>query len=95
MKFYAFMSVKVVAMITVVVVAFACSATKPPEGPGTEYPCGIHGISCPGHMCCWEGDVCGFEGEGSRCPADMCCWEGKDDFVAARKNHPKVPEKSK
>jgi hypothetical protein len=65
--------------------AVACSATKPPEGPGTEYPCGIRGISCGNHMCCWEGDVCGSEKPGSTCPDGMCCWVGSSDVFGAKK----------
>lgn len=60
---------------------FACGpAVHPAEGPGTEYPCGIHGRVCGGGMCCADTEVCGgYDAAGfSRCPAGYCCDEGED-----------------
>lgn len=64
----------VVTAASLLALALACEgpATKPAEGPGTEYPCGIRGVSCGNHMCCWEGDECNVPS----CPKDMCCWVG-------------------
>lgn len=52
----------------------------PKTGPGTEYPCGVHGQSCapvgaPG-MCCSTLEVCGYKGPFSTCPAGYCCFVG-------------------
>ncbi len=73
------MRILVIAFAASLVSLLACEITKPPEGPGTEYPCGIHGLSWGNHMCCWEGDECNVP----TCPAGMCCWVGKDGMVGA------------
>lgn len=57
----------------------ACGPTiRPPQGPGTEWPCGYHGKSCdpvaPG-MCCMNDEICGYDGPWSRCPAGYCCYD--------------------
>lgn len=69
------------------VATFACYGTdvvKPPEGPGTSYPCGVRGVECGGKplMCCPEKHICGFDGAFSRCAAGYCCYDG-DDWPAA------------
>jgi hypothetical protein len=73
--------------IAIVAFLIACEgpAVKPATGPGTEYPCGVRGISCGNHMCCWEGDECGSDRPGSTCPADMCCWVGTPGGFSARR----------
>jgi hypothetical protein len=54
----------------------------PAQGPGTDYPCGYHGVSCGGGMCCPENHVCGHLAEGvygepfSGCAPGMCCYVG-------------------
>lgn len=64
----------------------------PATGPGTDYPCGIQGLPCGGHMCCWQGDVCGGQPL-SGCPANYCCFVGDDsDGVGAKPNRKMVTE---
>ena len=31
---------------------------KPAEGPDTDYPCGVRGISCGNGYCCWAHEAC-------------------------------------
>ncbi len=59
--------------------------TTPKTGPGTDYPCGVHGMKCPdahvaGETCCSYG-VCARDDEGPYCdytiptdPADPAQW---------------------
>ncbi len=67
-----------VSFVAFLVAACKMSVLNPPVGPGTDYPCGIHGIQCPDQKCCWENDVCGGQ-PFSGCPADYCCYVGPDD----------------
>jgi len=58
------------------VVAAACGPTiHPAQGPGTAYPCGIHGKSCGGGSCCAETEICGGPDKAGfqRCPVGYCC----------------------
>lgn len=56
----------------------ACDVITPPSGPGTAYPCGLHGHSCGNGYCCADGEECGNLSK--TCPADSCCWYGDDQF---------------
>ncbi len=61
-----------------VAVSFACEgpASRPPEGPGTAWPCGYQGVECPDHMCCPRFHVCGHAtayGYFNRCEPGYCC----------------------
>lgn len=61
---------------------FACTTPNiltPKTGPGTDYPCGLQGIACGNHYCCWQGDVCG-EGAFSGCPVNYCCLDDSEEF---------------
>ena len=50
-------------------------------GPGTDFPCGVDGVSCGGGMCCTlQGDICG--GTFLSCPVGMCCHEGESMKLA-------------
>ena len=62
------------------VACYGTDVVKPPEGPGTAYPCGLRGVSCGGKplMCCPQNHICGFNGPGSRCTAGYCCYDGDD-----------------
>lgn len=68
--------------LTLVVVAFAIvacvgPATQPgPTGPGTAWPCGYHGVSCGGGMCCDEDSECGTGAAFSTCAKGYCCFVG-------------------
>jgi hypothetical protein len=66
-----------------------CSALQPPTGPNTEYPCGVNGVQCSGHMCCGENFVCG--GDDPTCPKGACCYVG-EDITGAR--GPQRPERA-
>lgn len=55
-------------------------AVHPPTGPNTDYPCGLRGLSCGSHMCCWLGDTC----NDGHCAPGMCCAEGVDQFASKR-----------
>lgn len=63
--------------------AFAASCSlpilTPKTGPGTDYPCGVHGILCRPGWCCSDTDICGSAEAGSRCPPMECCFEGADE----------------
>lgn len=72
----------------VVLVACNSPVIKPPEGPGTEYPCGVHGKSCGDHMCCGEYDVCGSTGAFSRCPEGYCCYDGPPNWPGVGAAYP-------
>lgn len=81
----------VTAAIFGLLVVLACEgpATKPPEGPGTEYPCGIRGISCHNGNCCWIGEECNVP----TCPEGMCCYVGDETTLGSSgKGHPVVGE---
>jgi hypothetical protein len=82
------MKLGLVFLTAIVVVSCQESVTTPPQGPGTEFPCGYRGVDCGDETCCYEGDVCGgapFTG----CPADTCCFTG-EDAVGSKKPYPKV-----
>jgi hypothetical protein len=81
----------IIFFAAILVGACGASVLQPKTGPGTSYPCGVNGVSCPGHMCCGEEDVCGSTGFGA-CPEGMCCYAGPDDTLSARPPHPQVPE---
>lgn len=80
-------------MRSLVVAALAISACAAPSiltpatGPGTDYPCGVHGLVCRAHAgyCCNENEVCG--GDDPSCPAGMCCFVGSSLDLQARKSH--------
>lgn len=56
---------------------------RPPEGPGTDYPCGISNVSCGNHMCCdAPTTVCG--GPFTGCAAGMCCVDSTPNVGASR-----------
>lgn len=66
----------VMGLFVAVSIGSNCETTKPPEGPGTAYPCGIWGVECPdGVACCPYNHECGgFKGEYfETCPKDYCC----------------------
>ncbi len=82
------------ALVLSAFIAAACALpilTPPPH----DFPCGYHGISCPGtdHMCCDENEVCGGSGEGvdgaafSGCAPGMCCFVGDPTYAISL--HPK------
>ncbi len=59
----------------------SCAAMAPTPQDDLIYPCGPRGVSCPNHMCCWEGDECGV----ASCPEGMCCFVGRDlDMLGSR-----------
>jgi hypothetical protein len=67
----------------VLALLLACHGlTTPPTGPGTEYPCGLHGVVCSQSekraVCCPQNHICGSEGGFSRCTAGDCCYDGDD-----------------
>lgn len=58
---------------------FACGpASKPPEGKGTAYPCGVWGVECRDGACCPWAHICGGpDGAGfTRCEPGYCCADG-------------------
>lgn len=67
---------RLLALLLALALLVACATLTPPQGPGTEYPCGLRGLSCGSGLCCWEGDVCGSDAPFSRCPAGYCCADG-------------------
>lgn len=75
------------ALTFAAVIIAACGPFQNPPSP--EYPCGPKGIVCANHMCCWRGDVCGYDGPWSRCPAGQCCFEGEDTMMA-KKPYPQM-----
>jgi len=79
-------------LFALVLVACGASILTPPTGPGTAYPCGIGGVSCPGNMCCNEGNVCGSNSGFAGCPEGQCCFVGDDGEDFARRPYPQVPE---
>jgi hypothetical protein len=70
----------------VVLVSYSCHGSdvvKPPEGPGTSYPCGVWGVSCGNGSCCPWAHICGLEGDAwRRCSVGYCCADG-DPFYGA------------
>ena len=68
-----------------IVSCYGTDVIKPPEGPGTSYPCGIRGVVCARRMCCPENHICGFDGPGSRCSPGACCYDG-DHWPSLRRD---------
>jgi hypothetical protein len=66
----------VTAALTSLLIAscYPGSIINPKTGPGTEWPCGLHGIECGNHTCCDDHDICGSAG--TRCPEGFCCYDG-------------------
>jgi hypothetical protein len=63
------------AFVFAVVLMAACATPRiltPPTGPSTNYPCGINGVECGDHTCCYEDEICGG-GPFNGCPAHACC----------------------
>lgn len=60
---------------------FSCSGNSPllnpRTGPGTDYPCGLHGHSCGNSMCCPQDYDCGGV---PWCPVGQCCYTGGSMF---------------
>lgn len=75
----------VVACLAVAGVTLACATITPPEGPGTQFPCGRWGVECPNGRCCEYKHVCGDTAYGyfNRCTPGYCCYEGGDDWPGA------------
>lgn len=72
---------KLSLIVPALVLVAACGpTTHPPSGPHTEFPCGLHGRSCGGGMCCYETQTCGFDGPFSRCAPGWCCDDGGPDW---------------
>lgn len=77
----------IVAAMLVCVACATPAILEPRTGPNTEYPCGVDGVECPGHMCCDEGEVCGGQNF-SGCPSGACCYAPAAGEVGARPAHP-------
>jgi hypothetical protein len=75
----------VALMLSIVLACATLTPPMPPTGPGTDYPCGINGISCGNGMCCWRHEECGHSGAWATCPPGMCCNLG--NVGARRKQH--------
>lgn len=77
---------------------YGSDVVKPPEGPGTEYPCGVWGVACTTTkpiQCCPPKHICGYAGGFSRCEPGYCCYDGDDwpanaSADAAASVHPSV-----
>lgn len=81
MKLLAVSSWLLVGLATISSCGEAASVLRPPEGPGTSYPCGIGGVECSNGACCPGAHVCGVEGDPwRRCEPGFCCYEGHDDI---------------
>jgi hypothetical protein len=81
-------------------IAWACATPAdltPKTGVNTEYPCGVHGVVCPGKQCCSEEETCGGAFPSIGCPAGQCCYIGPDSARrgdagdAAKAHHPQTP----
>jgi hypothetical protein len=79
-----------IALVLVSIFVACGPTTLPPEGPHTEYPCGVHGRSCGNGMCCGEWDVCGHAGPFARCEPGYCCYDGPPNFPG---NHAKTRQR--
>lgn len=56
---------------------YGTDVTKPPEGKGTSYPCGVWGVECSDGGCCPWAHVCGVAGDPwRRCEVGYCCADG-------------------
>jgi hypothetical protein len=77
------------AFVAAALLAAACATPAiltPATGPGTEWgPCGVHGVSCPGHLCCEEGETCTADG--------MCEFVEPNPVMSRRATHRQRPEK--
>ena len=74
MKTLAFAAV-FLALALVFVACQTPPVLEPAVGPGTDYPCGVHGVVCltldgkPNGGCCSEGETCGGGKYDVGCPA--------------------------
>ena len=82
-----------------VLITLACTTPgnlTPAVGRGTDYPCGVDGVVCPGAMCCQEEETCGGGFPSVGCPAGQCCFIGvgaerKDGGMGVFRQHPQIP----
>ena len=93
------------SILALAILVAACgqqSVLHPPQGPGTDFPCGYQGISCDVHSgdgCCDGGEYCGHDLQQDptgTCPKGECCAGDPDgtpiSIDAARKHHPQRPK---
>lgn len=55
------MKKRIIILVVLAWFLVACAwlmPSKPAEGPGTDYPCGVQGISCGNGFCCWSHEAC-------------------------------------
>ncbi len=78
------LALRTLGVLVFTAIAACAGFARPPEGKGTEYPCGVWGVSCHNGACCDWGDICGEPGYGSfqRCPDGSCCTDG-DPFYGS------------
>lgn len=88
----------VAAAVTGFAIACACSPSFDAPlsvAPTKDYPCGIHGVVCPGKMCCAEEETCGGAFPSVGCPAGECCFlgvEAKRSGDAGAEDHLRHPQ---
>lgn len=69
-------------LFTITLYISACygsDVTKPAEGKGTSYPCGVWGVECRTGGCCPWAHICGDSvgnGRFNRCEDGYCCQDG-------------------
>ena len=77
--------------LVAVIIAIACGpASRPPEGPGTEWPCGHWGVQCLNGACCPWAHICGGPNAAGfqRCEPGYCCFDGDPMYGADRDGGP-------
>ncbi len=74
------------AIALALAISAACGpASRPAEGPGTSYPCGVWGVECSNGACCPWAHVCGVEGDPyRRCEVGYCCAEADPLYGTGR-----------
>lgn len=74
-------------LIVFLVIGIGCATPAdltPKTGPGTDYPCGVQGLSCGGGMCCDQNETCGDGSAFSGCGKGLCCFVGEDSAFASK-----------
>lgn len=83
------------ALFALIAIVLACGpASRPPEGPGTDWPCGRWEVQCPNGSCCPWAHICGGpDGAGfQRCEPGHCCFDGDPMYGAGGSKDP-VPQR--